>query len=56
MFGSHRRLVRRCECETFIPKLGDLPHTSQTAATTTNHLALGFGIGAGLSLACDGAN
>jgi len=43
MFGSQRRLVRRWECETFIPKLGDFPQTSQTAATTT-HLALGFGI------------
>lgn len=34
MFGFHRRLVRRWECETDIPKLGLLLHTSQTAATS----------------------
>src|ERR1700678_2051316 len=34
MFGSQRRLVRRWECETFIPKLGFLPQISQTAAMT----------------------
>ena len=33
MFGFHRRCVRRCECETLIPKPGPLPHTSHTAAT-----------------------
>src|SRR6476469_7972472 len=33
MFGSHRRCVRRCECETLMPKPGPLPHTSHTAAT-----------------------
>ena len=35
MFGSQRRLVRRWECETFIPKFGFLPQTSQTAAMTS---------------------
>ena len=33
MLGFHRRRVRRCECETDMPKPGFLPHTSQTAAT-----------------------
>src|SRR5882724_3818309 len=35
MFGFHRRRVRRCECETDMPKPGPLPQTSQTAATDT---------------------
>ncbi len=35
MFGFHRRLVRRWECDTDMPKLGLLLHTSQTAATFT---------------------
>src|SRR5262245_54937881 len=30
MFGFHRRLVRRCEWLSFMPKIGFLPHTSQT--------------------------
>ncbi len=34
MFGFHRRGVRRCECETDMPKPGPLPQTSQTAATS----------------------
>ena len=34
MLGSHRRWVRRCECETDMPKPGPLPQTSQTAATS----------------------
>src|SRR5439155_23870486 len=34
MFGFHRRLVRRCECDTDLPKPGLLPQTSQTAATS----------------------
>ena len=33
MFGFQRRCVRRCECETLMPKPGPLPHTSHTAAT-----------------------
>src|SRR5580658_8736374 len=33
MFGFQRRRVRRCECETLLPKPGPLPHTSQTEAT-----------------------
>ena len=33
MLGFHRRLVRRCECETDMPKPGPLPQTSQTLAT-----------------------
>jgi hypothetical protein len=34
MFGFQRRLVRRWEWLTFMPKEGCLPQTSQTAATT----------------------
>ena len=34
MFGFQRRLVRRCENETLLPKPGPLPHTSQLAATS----------------------
>ena len=30
MFGFQRRLVRRCEWLSFMPKIGFLPHTSQT--------------------------
>src|SRR3954469_15722071 len=33
MFGFQRRGVRRCECDTDIPKPGPLPQTSQLAAT-----------------------
>jgi hypothetical protein len=33
MLGFQRRLVRRCEWEMLFPKLGDLPQTSQVAAT-----------------------
>ena len=33
MLGFQRRRVRRCECETLLPKPGPLPHTSQTEAT-----------------------
>jgi hypothetical protein len=33
MFGLNRRRVRRCECETLMPKPGPLPQTSQTEAT-----------------------
>src|ERR1700679_2033311 len=33
IFGFQRRRVRRCENETFLPKPGPLPHTSQTEAT-----------------------
>src|ERR1700742_4714046 len=32
MFGSHRRLVRRWECDTDLPKPGPFPQISQTAA------------------------
>jgi hypothetical protein len=32
MFGFQRRLVRRCEWETFMPKDGFLPQISQTDA------------------------
>ena len=56
MFGSHRRFVRRWEWETFIPKLGDFPQTSHTAATTTTHLALGFGLGSGCETAPNSVN
>src|SRR6478609_8442982 len=33
MFGLKRRLVRRCENDTFLPKPGRLAQMSQTAAT-----------------------
>src|SRR5919199_1416755 len=33
MFGFQRRGVRRCECDTDIPKPGPLPQTSHPAAT-----------------------
>src|SRR5205814_6502515 len=36
MFGFHRRLVRRWECETDLPKPGPLPQTSHTAATSNS--------------------
>src|SRR3954471_8364954 len=32
MLGSHRRLVRRWECDTDLPKPGPFPQISQTAA------------------------
>lgn len=32
MFGFHRRLVRRWECDTDLPKPGPFPQTSHTAA------------------------
>src|SRR5215510_9157353 len=32
MFGSHRRLVRRWECDTDLPKPGPFPQISHTAA------------------------
>src|ERR1700749_1302096 len=31
-FGSHRRLVRRWECDTDLPKPGPFPQISHTAA------------------------
>ena len=37
MFGFQRRGVRRCECDTLLPKPGPLPHTSQTEATGSLH-------------------
>src|ERR1022692_2468941 len=38
MFGFQRRGVRRCECDTLLPKPGPLPHKSQTEATGSLHL------------------
>src|SRR6266581_3095434 len=38
MLGFQRRGVRRCECDTLLPKPGPLPHTSQTEATGSLHL------------------
>src|ERR1700716_3757120 len=32
MLGSHRRLVRRWECDTDLPKPGPFPQISHTAA------------------------
>ena len=40
MFGFQRRGVRRCENETFLPKPGPLPQTSQTEATGSLHWLL----------------
>ena len=40
MFGFQRRGVRRCECETLLPKPGPLPQTSQTEATGSLHWVL----------------
>src|ERR1035438_8911157 len=37
MLGFQRRGVRRCECDTLLPKPGPLPHTSQTEATGSLH-------------------
>lgn len=36
IFGFHRRFVRRCECDTDLPKPGPLAQTSQTAAIVAN--------------------
>src|SRR5579864_9475643 len=49
MFGSQRRLVRRCEWLMLMPNEGCLPHTSQTAAMTRT-LSLGL-TGTGQTLA-----
>ena len=40
IFGFQRRLVRRCECETAIPKPGPLAQTSQTAAIVVELLEI----------------
>jgi len=32
MLGLKRRFVLRCECDRLMPKLGFLPHISQTLA------------------------
>ena len=36
MFGFQRRFVRRCEWLSFMPKIGFLPHTSQTDDIATH--------------------
>src|ERR1700761_6145512 len=41
MFGSHRRLVRRWECATDLPKPGAFPQISQTAAIRATPQTLG---------------
>src|SRR5215475_12464273 len=41
MFGFQRRGVRRCECDTLLPKPGPLPHTSQTEATDRSEKLVG---------------
>ena len=41
MFGSKRRFVRRCECDTLWPKPGPLAQMSQTAATVSPEV-MGF--------------
>src|SRR3954454_23559967 len=42
MFGFQRRGVRRCECDTDIPKPGPLPQTSHTAATVDHSQRIVF--------------
>src|SRR6202042_2648193 len=41
MLGSHRRLVRRWECDTDLPKPGPFPQISQTAAIRGTPQTLG---------------
>src|ERR1700712_5368088 len=41
MLGSHRRLVRRWECDTDLPKPGAFPQISQTAAIRETPQTLG---------------
>ena len=36
MFGFQRRLVRRCEWLSDMPKIGFLPHTSHTELPSSN--------------------
>ena len=51
MFGFQRRLVRRCECDTYMPHDGPLPQTSHfdaigfscTAAGCTGSITLNWG-------------
>ena len=47
MFGFQRRLVRRWEWLTLMPKDGCFPHTSQTAAMAHNLIHVGPAIGTG---------
>ena len=48
MFGFQRRLVRRCEWLRRMPKIGFLPHTSQTdAIDTTSLVNVGTGLDRG---------
>src|ERR1700722_14383352 len=49
-FGSHRRLVRRWECDTDLPKPGPFPQISHTAAMVQTPQVSGSGnaqLGAG---------
>src|ERR1700727_967029 len=41
ILGSHRRLVRRWECDTDLPKPGAFPQISQTAAIGETPQTLG---------------
>src|SRR5258708_21435216 len=41
MFGFQRREVRICENDTFLPKPGALPQTSQTEATAASISRIG---------------
>src|SRR6478609_8089390 len=45
MFGSHRRLVRRWECDTDLPKPGPFPQMSHTAAIVQAPQISGVGLG-----------
>src|SRR5215471_526425 len=45
MLGSHRRLVRRWECETDLPKPGPFPQISQTAAICRTPRISTWGLG-----------
>src|SRR3546814_2360769 len=52
MFGFQRRLVRRCECETDMPKPGPLLQTSQTAATSNSSRSEERRVGKGCASTC----
>ena len=55
MFGSQRRLVRRWECETDIPKPGPFPQMSHTAAMKNSSKISTWGLSPTAAALC-GAN
>jgi hypothetical protein len=42
MFGDQRRRVRRCECDTALPKLTDRPVTWQRADMASSLMKIVF--------------